>query len=106
MNVRSKKLTPFQWEVLKATLEIPLGETRSYQWIAQRIGRPKAIRAVGQALRRNPYPLIIPCHRVIQESGQTGGYAGVRASRKKRLLLAKEQWITQMLNDLSEAKKS
>ena len=53
-------LTDFEWQVLLAALTIPLGETRSYQWIAQKIGRPKALRAVGSALRKNPYPLIIP----------------------------------------------
>ena len=80
------KLTPFQWRVLKATMEIPLGQTRSYQWIAQRVGSPKAVRAVGQALRRNPYPLIIPCHRVIKNDGSLGAYAGKYSKRKGQLL--------------------
>ena len=79
-------LTKFQWQVLKATLTIPIGQTRSYQWIARKIGRPKAVRAVGQALRKNPYPLIIPCHRVICCDGKLGGYAGRYDGRKQRLL--------------------
>ena len=51
-----KDLTDFEWAVLKATLDIPFGETRSYKWVAERIGRPQAVRAVGQALRKNPVP--------------------------------------------------
>ena len=82
----SAKLTKFQWQVLKATLTIPMGETRSYQWIAEKIGKPKAVRAVGQALRRNPYTLIIPCHRVIKSDGSLGGYCGKMSKRKQELL--------------------
>jgi len=94
---RIKKLTEFQKKVLKATLEIPVGETRSYKWMANKIGEPKAFRAVGQALRHNPYPLIIPCHRVIKEDGTLGAYAG-RYSNKKRDLLKIEEEIKESLN--------
>ena len=87
-----KQLTDFEWQVLAAALTIPLGETRSYQWIAQKIGRPKAVRAVGQALRKNPYPLIIPCHRVIKSDGTPGAYAG-KMDGKKSKLLAMERTI-------------
>jgi len=97
-----KSLTSFEWQVLKATLSIPLGQTRSYQWIAQKIGKPLAVRAVGQALRNNPYPLIIPCHRVIRSDGKLGGYAGKFGPRKKKLL-AMEKKIAQ---NLQEAKIS
>lgn len=92
MNKSKNKLTKFQWKVLSATATIPLGETRSYQWVAQRIGFPKAVRAVGQALRRNPYPVIIPCHRVIHADGSLGGYAGGSGERKA-VLLKKERKI-------------
>jgi len=93
---RSKSsLTPFQWKVLKATMKIPLGETRSYKWVAQRIGQPKAVRAVGQALRRNPYPIIIPCHRVIKEDGAFGGYAGGPSTRKAKLLALENEIVKQ-----------
>ena len=85
MNKKSG-LTEFEWKVLKETLKIPLGETRSYKWVARRVGSPKAVRAVGQALRKNPYPLIIPCHRVVKSDGTLGGYAGKYDSRKKDLL--------------------
>jgi O-6-methylguanine DNA methyltransferase len=79
-------LTAFELSVLKATLEIPFGETRTYQWVARRIGRPGAVRAVGSALRKNPYPLIIPCHRVIRSDGSLGKYAGKDSGRKKELI--------------------
>ena len=79
-------LTPFQWKVLQATMTIPLGETRSYKWIARKVGSPKAVRAVGQALRKNPFPLMIPCHRVIKNDGSLGAYAGRYDGKKKRLI--------------------
>ncbi|MCD4779915.1 MAG: MGMT family protein [Candidatus Omnitrophica bacterium] len=88
-------LTDFQWDVLRATLTIPLGETRTYQWVADKIGRPKAVRAVGQALRRNPYPIMIPCHRVIKSDGSLGGYAGGPSTKKERLLNQERSILTQ-----------
>jgi len=89
------KLTPFQWKVLQATMKIPLGQTRSYKWVAKQIGKPKAVRAVGQALRRNPFPLIIPCHRVIKEDGSLGAYAGRYDNRKRKLLEMEQRIATQ-----------
>ena len=90
------KLTDFQWDVLKVTSTIPVGETRTYKWVAAKVGRPKAVRAVGQALKRNPYPVIIPCHRVVKEDGSLGGYAG-GSPKKKADLLAMEQEVKQRL---------
>lgn len=92
--MKSGKITSFQRDVLKAAMTIPLGETRTYKWVAEKIGRPKAARAVGQALRRNPYPVIIPCHRVVKSCGKPGGYAG-GPSDKKILLLQKEREVLQ-----------
>lgn len=80
-------LTPFQLDVLAATREIPPGETRSYRWVAERIGRPRAVRAVGSALAANPVPLVIPCHRVTRSDGTTGQYA-LGAKAKVALLAA------------------
>ncbi|MFA5088186.1 MAG: MGMT family protein [Candidatus Omnitrophota bacterium] len=91
-NKKRARLTPFQKKVLKVVAGIPLGETRSYQWVAGKIGQPLAARAVGQALRRNPYPLIIPCHRVVRRDGSLGAYAG-RYDNKKAALLALEREI-------------
>jgi methylated-DNA-[protein]-cysteine S-methyltransferase len=68
--------TAFQRDVWKAAREIPYGETRSYGWLARRIGRPKAARAVGQALASNPFPVIVPCHRVLAGDGSPGGFSG------------------------------
>ncbi len=68
--------TDFQLEVLDALREIPYGETASYADIAQRLGRPKAVRAVGAANGRNPLPIVIPCHRVIGSNGSMTGFGG------------------------------
>lgn len=95
----SERLTPFQWQVLKITMTIPLGETRTYQWVADQLGKPKAVRAVGQALRRNPYPLIIPCHRVIRSDGSLGAYAG-QYDGKKQDLIAREREIAAALQNV------
>jgi len=76
----------FTRSVWRACCEIPYGETRSYQWIARRIGRPKASRAVGTALGANPLPLIVPCHRVVRSDGSLGGFAG-GLDLKRRLLV-------------------
>lgn len=80
--------TTFQRSVWEAIAAIPRGETRSYQWIAERIGRPRAARAVGQAVGANPLPMVVPCHRVITASGRVGGFAG--GAELKRALLAEE----------------
>ena len=68
--------TEFERAVWDALLEIPFGETRTYGQIAERIGRPKACRAVGRANGRNPISILIPCHRVIGAGGALTGYAG------------------------------
>ncbi|HLD69754.1 MAG TPA: MGMT family protein [Candidatus Omnitrophota bacterium] len=88
-----KNLTSFQWQVLGVTATIPYGETRTYQWIARRIGRPKAARAVGQALKINPYAPVIPCHRVIKTDGSLSGYQGKSGLAKKDFLLKIEKEI-------------
>lgn len=72
----SVKGTDFQEQVWKAAAQIPYGQTRSYWWIAVRIGNPHAMRAVGGALGANPVPLFIPCHRVVRQDGALGGFAG------------------------------
>lgn len=68
--------TEFQVSVLEALQEIPYGETATYGDVAKRIGRPKAVRAVGAANGRNPIPIIVPCHRVIGSSGDLTGFGG------------------------------
>ena len=76
----------FQRRVLAATADLPYGAVTSYAGIARRIGTPSAVRAVAQALRRNPVPIVIPCHRVIGNDGDLVGYAGNRISLKRTLL--------------------
>jgi len=77
--------TPFQHRVWESTRLIPYGETRSYLWVARQIGRPGAVRAVGQALGKNPLSIIVPCHRVIASDGGLGGFGG-GVEMKKYLL--------------------
>jgi methylated-DNA-[protein]-cysteine S-methyltransferase len=77
--------TDFDREVWLALREVPYGETRTYKWLAGRIGKPNASRAVGQALGRNPIPIILPCHRIIESDGSLGGYSG-GVDIKRRLL--------------------
>lgn len=68
--------TDFQQKVYEAILKIPHGETRSYAWVAEQIQKSGAAQAVGQALRNNPVPILIPCHRVINKKGSLGGFMG------------------------------
>lgn len=76
IDVEFEKGTDFQLKVWHALLEIPYGETVSYQTIAERISNPKAFRAVGQACKKNPIGIIVPCHRVIGKDNEMKGYSG------------------------------
>ena len=82
-------VTPFQRLVWEATRLIPYGETRSYGWVAKQIGKPLAARAVGQALGKNPFLVVVPCHRVIAGDGGLGGFGG--DPEMKRTLLELEK---------------
>ncbi len=87
LDVDLSSITPFQRRVLEETRKVPRGQVSTYAEIARRIGNPKAVRAVGQALRRNPVPIVVPCHRVIASDGTLGGYGGkLRDKRKIELL--------------------
>ena len=77
------KGTEFDRSVWLALKEVPYGETRAYKWLAEKVGKPAASRAVGQALSRNPIPILLPCHRIIESDGSIGGYsAGVDIKRR------------------------
>lgn len=83
--------TEFQVSVLEALRKIPYGETVSYGEIARRIGRPKAVRAVGAANGRNPLPIVVPCHRVIGSTGDLTGFGGGLDTKEALLRLEAEQ---------------
>jgi len=89
-----RNATPFQHATWGATRSIPYGETRSYVWVAREIGRPRAARAVGQALAVNPLPIAIPCHRVIRSNGRFGGF-GAGMEMKQHLLDMENRVTTQ-----------
>jgi O-6-methylguanine DNA methyltransferase len=93
----SKKITtemanysPFYQAVWRACAEIPKGEVRTYGWIAKKIGKPKAARAVGLALGKNPFAPAIPCHRVVGADGRLTGYSGKGGLAQKRRMLIDE----------------
>ena len=81
--------TPFQKKVWESLLTIPYGVTRSYLWLAKSINNPNSARAVGNANGQNPISIIIPCHRVVRENGELGGYTG--GVQIKRYLLGLEK---------------
>jgi methylated-DNA-[protein]-cysteine S-methyltransferase len=81
--------TIFQQQVWLACAKIPYGETRSYGELAAMIGNPKAMRAVGSALGRNPVPILLPCHRVLQSGGKLGGFGWGLNVKQKLLNLEK-----------------
>jgi methylated-DNA-[protein]-cysteine S-methyltransferase len=86
MPVDLQGFSPFERRVWKAAQQVPFGHTRSYGWIAKRLGSPRAYRAVGNALGKNPVPIVIPCHRIVRSNGALGGF-GAGIAWKKRLLV-------------------
>ena len=84
------KGTEFQLKVWAYLRKIPRGSVRTYSQVAKEIGKPLAIRAVANAIGKNPYPPKIPCHRVIRSDGSLGGYSGKGGVKTKRFLLKKE----------------
>ncbi len=80
--------TAFEQAVYAVVRTIPRGQTRTYQWVANQMGKPGAVRAVGNALNRNPYAPQVPCHRVVRSDGTLGGFAGGCA---KKLALLKQE---------------
>jgi methylated-DNA-[protein]-cysteine S-methyltransferase len=82
--------TPFQKSVWAEIARIPKGKVITYKELAIRIGKPKAVRAVANAVGANPNPITVPCHRVVRSDGTLGGYSGPGGARAKKKLLAKE----------------
>jgi methylated-DNA-[protein]-cysteine S-methyltransferase len=84
------RLTPLQRSVLETVASVPHGQVRSYGEIAAQVGHPQACRFVGTTLARNPFPIFIPCHRVVRADGSLGGFGG-GTDLKRRMLLLEEQ---------------
>jgi methylated-DNA-[protein]-cysteine S-methyltransferase len=95
--------TDFEKDVWKSLNKIPFGETRSYKWVAEKVGRPGASRAVGQALSRNPVPIVVPCHRVIESDGSIGGYSSGVGTKVR--LLEMEYYAKQEKKNRGDIKK-
>jgi O-6-methylguanine DNA methyltransferase len=95
-----RSVTEFERAVLLKAFEIPRGEVRTYGWIAAEIGHPAAVRAVGTALRKNPVPVLIPCHRVVRSDGNVGEYA-LGGSDAKRTILAAEGILPSQLQEMA-----
>ena len=85
-----RKTTPFQRKVWLYLKKIPRGKVKTYSDVAKAIGKPLAVRAVANAIAKNPYAPRIPCHRVIRSDGSLGGYSGKGGVKTKKLLLKKE----------------
>ena len=83
--------TPFQLKVWNYLKKIPKGRVKTYLEVAKSIGKPKAFRAVANAIGKNPYPPKIPCHRVKKSDGSLGGYSGKGGTKEKRRLLKLEK---------------
>jgi methylated-DNA-[protein]-cysteine S-methyltransferase len=105
-QIDQSEWTSFQREVYFTIAQIPHGETRTYGWVAKRIGRYAASRAVGQALRKNPLPILIPCHRILSPNS-LGGFMGVVDPRqpelqlKRKLMTLEEQYQSPVFSFLT-----
>ncbi|MDY6853253.1 MAG: methylated-DNA--[protein]-cysteine S-methyltransferase [Thermodesulfobacteriota bacterium] len=84
------RYTMFQRKTWEVTQSIPYGEIRTYKWVSQMIANSRSYRAVGSALRKNPFPLLVPCHRVIRSNGELGGYSAIGDINIKARLLKME----------------
>ena len=85
--------TKFEIKVWNSISKIPRGEVRTYKELAIQINRPKSARAVANACGKNPYPVKIPCHRVIRSDGKLGGYSGKGGTKTKKMLLKNEGYL-------------
>ena len=84
-------LTPFQGKVLRAAMKIPYGTVSTYGNLSKTIGHPNSARAVGNALSKNPFPLIVPCHRIVRGDGKVGGFSAGGGKKLKEKLLRMER---------------
>jgi methylated-DNA-[protein]-cysteine S-methyltransferase len=93
--IDQRNWTPFQYQVYSAIAKIPHGETRTYSWVASRIGKKTATRAVGQALKKNPLPVFVPCHRVVA-ADSLGGFMGTSDPNQPQMALKKQLLNTEL----------
>jgi len=91
IEIDTASMTPFRRRVTEACRKIRRGQTRSYAELAEKVSAPGAARAVGTVMSKNPFPLIVPCHRVLGSAGKLGGYSAPGGLETKRRLLAMEQ---------------
>lgn len=96
-------MTVFDNQVYRIVKSIPKGRVQSYKWVARKIGRPKAYRAVGNALNKNPWPIIVPCHRVVKSDGSLGGFA--KGTGAKLKLLTAEGLTLKKIRDIIKKTK-
>ena len=89
--MKNLKGTKFQIKVWNYLKKIPKGKLRTYSQVAKAINKPLAVRAVANAIGKNPFPPIIPCHRVVRSDGSLGGYSGKGGITTKKILLKKEK---------------
>ena len=89
--MKNLKGTKFQIKVWNYLKKIPKGKLRTYSQVARAINRPLAVRAVANAIGKNPFPPMIPCHRVVRSDGSLGGYSGKGGITTKKILLKKEK---------------
>jgi O-6-methylguanine DNA methyltransferase len=99
LSIDWSSMSEFQQKVLRKTAEILPGQVRPYSWVAKEIGNPKAVRAVGTALARNPVPVVVPCHRVVRNDGHIGNYAFGPAV--KRAILETEGMDVESVEELA-----
>ncbi len=103
LPLATETVTEFNRKVYEVALSIPPGETLTYGEVAQRIGEPSAARAVGVALGQNPWPIIVPCHRVLAAGGKTGGFSADGGVETKLRILTIEKARTSAEPSLFEA---
>ena len=102
LNSMNLKGTKFQLKVWNYLRKIPKGKVKTYLEVSKAIGKPRAFRAVANAIGKNPYPPQIPCHRVIRSDGSLGGYSGKGGIKKKRRLLEIEKvYFIKIFSDLN-----
>ncbi|MDH3470028.1 MAG: methylated-DNA--[protein]-cysteine S-methyltransferase [Acidimicrobiia bacterium] len=100
LSIDWSSMSEFQQAVLRKTAEILPGQVRPYSWVAREIGKPKAVRAVGTALARNPVPVLVPCHRVVRNDGHLGNY--YYGTEVKSKILASEGMDVDGFEDLAD----